>query len=89
MFGGKRLDHELAGDFEFVARNDANQVRGHAAAVKPLNRTKQHLHPLDGLGRQVDRGRLHLHHPPTRHEHRQCRHVVQMDVTHKPRWAST
>ena len=41
-------------------------VGRHPPSIEPLNRPEQHLDPLDGLGRQVDRRRLHLHHPPPR-----------------------
>ena len=44
----------------------------------------EQLDALDGLGRQVDRRRLHLHHPPPGDQDRQRGDVVEMRVADEP-----
>ncbi len=84
VLGGERLDDQLARELDLVAGLEPDQIRRHPAAVEPLDGTQEQLDALDGLGRQVDRRRLHLHHPPPRDQHRQRRDVVQMDVANEP-----
>ena len=81
---GERVHHQLARQLDLLAGGQPHQVGGHPAAVEPLEGAQEQLDPLDGLGGQVDRGRLHLHHPPPRHVDRQRRQVVEVGVRDEP-----
>ena len=70
----------LAGQFEFVAGLDTNHVNIHSTAIQPLPGVEHDACRMSDLIRQINRRRLHLHHPPPCDECRQSRHVVQVAV---------
>ena len=51
---------------------------GWPASIEPLHDEQQPAHVFQALFGQIDRGRLHLHHPPPRNVHRQRRDVVEI-----------
>ena len=81
---GERPDDQLARELDLLARHQPDELRRHPAAVEPLEGAEEHLDLLDRLGRQVDRRRLHLHHPPPGDVDRQRGDVVEVGVRDEP-----
>ena len=84
MFGLKRRDNVFAGQLDFVAGLDPDQLTDHSPPVESLPGQQQPLYPFDHVGRQIDHGGLHLHHPPAGDEHGNRREVVEMGVCDEP-----
>ena len=77
-------DDVLAGQFDLRARLHADEVADLPAAVEPLHDQEQLLHIIDGLGRDDDERRFHLHHPPPGDVGRQGADVVEVGVRDEP-----
>ena len=78
------LQNLLARQLDLLAGPHADQLAGLPAAVEPLADLEQVIDQVDGVLGQVDRRRLHLHHPPAGDVDRQGGDVVQVRVRDEP-----
>ena len=85
MLGRKGRDDVLAGQLDLLAVVHADKLDGHPAAVEPLPDVQQPLDVFDRFLRQVDRRRLHLHHPPPRDEDGDRGQMIEMRVRDEDR----
>ena len=80
VLGGRGGDHELARQLDFVAGPGSDEAARQPPAVEAADLLEDLFDGVDGVLGQIDRGRLHLHHPPPGDIDRQGHDVVDVRV---------